>query len=229
VTTLFSLLEGLEKYGGDNLAMSSVSLQAPNLQSAEDAPSNWYQNSDTAHQTLLVTSVPSHTKTLSSIDHDGLDPQNLVGKKVVGWSYYDFTLAHVVLSLNDNTQLVLTHTDAPSWDEDNGDEPELRLDDALKEALESASDARPVMIEAAVIDRKISPGWNPWARTSDMGKPDEQEHQVVRLRLETMDDMGLVTSVKEVWDTDYDCPHEITWTDVIISETAGRSPRHPPY
>lgn len=59
--------------------------------------------------------------------------------------------------MNDKTQLVPIHKDASSWDEDNVDQPELRLDDVLQEALESASDARPMMIEAAVIDTKTSP------------------------------------------------------------------------
>lgn len=44
---------------------------------------------------------------------------------------------------------------ASSWEDDNGDEPELRVDDALEEIPEGANDARRMMVEAAVIDRNL--------------------------------------------------------------------------
>lgn len=172
--------------------MSSSSLPSPgsNLQSSVDTYPARDQISNILHQALLITNVPPNTKILSSFDHLELDPQSIVGKKNVGWSYNDFTLAHVVLKLSDSTQLVLTHEDASSWDEDNGDEPELKLGHALKKALESASDARPVAVEAAVFGRKTTPGWDRWAGTGNMGKPDEQKHRVLGLKLEAMEEMA---------------------------------------
>jgi len=80
-------------------------LQGSNLQPSVSAPSTRNQISSILHQALLITAIAPNTKTLSSFDHLGFDPQNLGRKKVVGWSYYDFTLAHVVLRLSDNTQL----------------------------------------------------------------------------------------------------------------------------
>jgi hypothetical protein len=85
--------------------MSSSMLQGSNLQSSVSAPSTRDQISSILHQALLITAIAPTTKTLSSFDHLGLDPRNLGCKKVVGWPYYDFTLAYVVLRLSDNTQL----------------------------------------------------------------------------------------------------------------------------
>ena len=47
---------------------------------------------------------------------------------------------------------------ASSRDDASGDEPELRLEHALEEVLNNASDARPTRIEATLIDRKTSRG-----------------------------------------------------------------------
>ena len=44
---------------------------------------------------------------------------------------------------------------ASSWEDDNGDEPELRLGDTLEEMPEGANDARRRMVEAAMIDRNL--------------------------------------------------------------------------
>ena len=76
---------------------------------------------------------------------------------------------------------------------------------------------------------KRSDGWDPRAGRGDMGMPDEQQHRILGLRLEGPDKMGWVMSQKEVWDTDYECRHEITWADVIIAETVGRSPKEDLY
>jgi len=103
--------------------------------------------------------------------------------------------------------MVLTHARAATWDEDNdGDEPEMELWDALEEALNSRSrpsskqvaskqaeneDGLPLvaakekehmsppqarMIVAAVAAKRSSCGWGPWAG-GDIGAPDRQVHR----------------------------------------------------
>jgi len=43
-----------------------------------------------------------------------------------------------------------------------------------------------------------------------------------------MEEMGWVESKRDVWDTDCECPHEITWADVVVTEEVGRAPREDP-
>lgn len=186
-------------------------------------------------QSHLIDPVPDDI--VLTFDDVGIEPRSLVGKKLQSYWYFDWTLAHIVLKMTDGVQVVLAYKlkHDPFWD-GNG-EPELQLSDALETALQDfyhkdefntgSGSAKSLNIVAAVAGQKTSHGWGFW--DGDIGSPDTQKHRVLGLRFEGKKEIGWISSGQNIWDSDIDCPHEITWADVVIAESAGRGPKVAPY
>ena len=189
-------------------------------------------------QSMLMEPVPEDISVTS--DNVGIEPRSLVGKRVQSGFWFDLTLAHFILKMTDGTEVVLTYRvkHDPFWDEDK-DEPELQLGEALESALKAitirgadnlgSNTSKFLTIVAATAGEKTSRGWSPWLGDGDMGRPNTQKHRVLGLRFKGMDEMGWITSKRDVWDNDIECPHEITWADVILADSVGRSPKLSPY
>lgn len=162
--------------------------------------------------------LPLNTTIINPFDGYGLNPQVLVGKHVISFSYCRNNSC-LTMEFTDGTQLVVTHRQARQFkgEESETDEPEMYPDTELAEALKVRHALRPPLTIVAAVAGKRTSDDILHLSPEEIGMPVPTVHRVLGLRLDGMNAMGWMEA--KVIHGDRDCPDRVEWTDVVVAKS----------